>query len=54
MVRLLIPKTALLAAVRAGPVNGVAGHAPQIFLHALLAYLKTATTGPAKEGFLAA
>jgi len=50
----LIPKPTLLAAVRACPVNGVAGHAPQIFHHALLAYLKTATTGPAKEGFLAA
>jgi len=52
--RLLIPKPALLAAVRAGPINGVACHAPQIFHHALLAYLKTAATGPAKRSFLAA
>ena len=52
--RLLIPKTALLATVRAGPINGVACHAPQIFHHAFLAYLKTATTGPAKRSFLAA
>ena len=50
----MIPKPTLLAAVRACPVNGVAGHAPQIFHHALLAYLKTAATGPAKKGFLAA
>ncbi len=36
------------------PVDGVACHAPQIFHHALLAYLKTATTGPAEKKFLPA
>jgi hypothetical protein len=50
----LIPKSAQLAAVRATPVYGVAGHAPQIFHHALLAYLKTAATGPAEGKFLPA
>ncbi len=50
----LISKPTLLTAVRACPINGVAGHAPQIFHHALLAYLKTAATGPAKGSFFAA
>jgi len=50
----LIPKTAQLAAVGATPVDGVACHAPQILHHALLAYLKTAATGPAEKKFLPA
>jgi hypothetical protein len=48
----LVSKIAQLAAVRATPVNGVAGHAPQIFLHALRAYLKTAATVPTEGLFL--
>jgi len=50
----LIPKPSLLTTVGAGPGDGVAGHAPQIFHHAILTYLKTAATGPAKGNFLAA
>jgi hypothetical protein len=52
LVKSLIPKPTLLTAVRACPINGVAGHAPQIFHHALLAYLKTTTAGPAEGDFL--
>jgi hypothetical protein len=51
---LLISKPAIFTAVRAHPDYGVAGHPPQIFLHALRTYLKTALAGPAKQGFLAA
>jgi len=54
LLRLLIPKPSLLTTVGAGPGDGVAGHAPQIFHHAILAYLKTAATGPAKGDFLTA
>jgi len=44
----------LIPAIRALPGNGIAGHAPNIFLHALLADTETATASPAKRKFLAA
>ena len=46
---LLISETALPAAVRTGPGNGITRHAPQVLLHALSAYLKTASTYPAEK-----
>jgi len=51
---LLISETALFAAIRTSPGNSVARHPPQVLLHALRAYLKTAATCPAERHFLAA
>jgi hypothetical protein len=50
----LVSKTAPLATIRALPGNGIAGHAPQIFSHALGTYLKTTAADPAKGLFTAA
>jgi len=49
----LVPKLALLAAVRTGPSDGIAGHAPHVFFHALRTDLEAAPAGPA-EGRLKA
>jgi hypothetical protein len=45
---LLIAESIHSTTVRALPGNVVAGHAPDIFLHAGLADLKTAAAAPAK------
>jgi len=50
----LVSKTAPLATIRALPGNGIAGHAPQIFGHALGTYLKTTAADPTKGLFTAA
>lgn len=50
----LVPKTAPLPTIRTLPGNGIAGHTPQIFRHALGTYLKTTAAGPAEEKFSAA
>jgi hypothetical protein len=49
----LVSKPTLLTAVRAGPSNSVAGHAPHIFFHAVRTDLKAAPAGPA-EGKISA
>jgi len=41
----------LLAAIRTCPGDGIAGHAPHIFVHAALANTKPAATRPAKRKF---
>jgi hypothetical protein len=51
---LLIPKPVLVPAVRALPGDGVAGHAPDVFMHAFLADIEAASTAPAEAKFLAA
>jgi hypothetical protein len=50
-VHLLVAEPVPAAAVRTLPVDIVAGHAPQILMHASLADQKAATTAPAKGGF---
>ena len=47
---LLIAKPVLGAAVRAVPGDAVAGHSPEIFIHAFLADGKPAPAGPAERG----
>jgi hypothetical protein len=51
---LLVAEISSLTAVRTSPGYGVAGHAPQVFLHALRAYLKPAGTSPAERKCLTA
>lgn len=51
---LLIAEAVLLAAIRALPGDAVAGHAPQIDVHARLADMKAAAAAPAKRGDAAA
>ena len=51
---LLIAEPVLAPAVRALPGNGVAGHAPDVFIHALLADIETTPTAPAEAKILAA
>ena len=43
---LLIPKPVLAAAVRTLPGNRIAGHPPDIFIHARLANIESASTTP--------
>ena len=51
----MIPKPILIPAIRALPGDGIAGHPPDVFIHALLADMETAAAAPAKsEFFLAA
>ena len=45
---LLVAVSVLPAAIRALPGNAVAGHAPLVFIHALLAHGKPAPAGPAE------
>jgi len=45
---LLVPKPVESAAVGALPGDPVAGHAPEVFLHAFLADLESAPASPAK------
>ena len=49
MKRLLIPKPVLGSAIRTIPGNAVAGHAPNIFIHAHLANGKPAPAGPGER-----
>lgn len=51
---LLITETVLSAAIGALPGDPVAGHAPDIFVHAGLADAESASASPAKEEFLPA
>jgi len=51
---LLIAEPVLATTVRTLPGNSVAGHPPQVFLHAVLANAKTAATAPAKGELIAA
>jgi len=44
----LIPKSVLLAAIRALPGDAVTGHSPDIFVHARLADGKSAPASPAE------
>jgi hypothetical protein len=51
----LIAKSVLFTTIRTLPGNPVAGHTPNIFIHAFLAYGKPASAIPAKhKGFTAA
>jgi hypothetical protein len=50
----LIAETVLLSTVRTLPGDGIAGHAPDVFIHTTLTYAKTTTTLPAKTEFLVA
>jgi hypothetical protein len=50
----LIPEPVLIPAVRALPGNGVAGHAPDVFIHAFLADIETTSAAPTEAKFLAA
>jgi hypothetical protein len=51
---LLIAESVLVAAVGALPRDAVAGHAPQILIHAILADAETAPALPAEHEFPAA
>jgi len=46
---LLISKAVLSAAIRTFPGDAVAGHTPEIFLHAVLADGKSAPASPAER-----
>ncbi|MFH2075915.1 MAG: hypothetical protein ABIJ57_11330, partial [Pseudomonadota bacterium] len=48
-ITLLVSKTVLATAVRALPGNSIAGHSPEIFFHAVLAYGKSAPASPAER-----
>jgi hypothetical protein len=50
-VHLLVAEPVPAAAVRTLPVDIVAGHAPQIVMHASLAYQKAAAATPAERNF---
>jgi len=50
----LVTKPILVAAVRALPGDGIAGHAPYVFCHTILANFESAAAMPAKGKFLAA
>ena len=47
-IHLLVAKSILIPAVRTLPGDGVAGHAPDIFVHTFLADIETAATPPAE------
>ena len=51
---LLVPKSILIAAIRTLPGDAVAGQAPNVFMHALLADLKSAAAAPAENKLPAA
>jgi len=44
----------LIPAVRALPGDGIAGHTPDVFIHAFLADVEAAAAAPAKAKFTAA
>jgi len=48
----LIAISILLATIRAFPGNPIAGHAPEILIHAVLAHGKPAPAIPAEHKFL--
>jgi hypothetical protein len=50
----LVAETIPIAAVGALPYNTVAGHAPQILVHAILANAEAAAASPAEHEFPAA
>ena len=50
--RLLVAKAVQLAAVRADPVDAVAGQGPEIFIHTVLAHGEVAMTALPAEGRL--
>jgi hypothetical protein len=50
----LVPKPILVSAVRTLPRDGIAGHAPYVFIHTFLADIETASTAPAKCELFAA
>lgn len=54
VLRLLVSEPVEAAAVGALPGDPVAGHAPDVFLHAILADLESAPAGPAKGHLLIA
>jgi len=47
--RLLVAESVLFAALRTVPENAVAGHAPEVFIHAGLADGKPAPAGPGEH-----
>jgi hypothetical protein len=51
---LLIAETVLIPAIGALPGNAVAGHAPQVLMHAILADVEAAATAPAEQELPAA
>ena len=50
----MVPEPILIPAVRALPGDGIAGHAPDVFIHTFLADVETAATAPAEAKLLAA
>jgi len=50
----LIPKPILVPAVRTLPGDGIAGHAPYVFIHTFLANIEATSTAPAKCKLFAA
>ena len=50
----MIAKPVLIAAVGALPGNAVAGHTPQILVHAILADTEAAAAMPAEQEFFSA
>jgi hypothetical protein len=51
---LLVPQPILVPAVGALPGDGIAGHAPYVFIHTFLANMESTSTAPAKAKFFAA
>ena len=51
---LLVPKPILVPAVRTLPGDGIAGHAPYVFMHTFLADVEATSTAPAKCELIAA
>ncbi|CAB1061431.1 hypothetical protein D1BOALGB6SA_6204 [Olavius sp. associated proteobacterium Delta 1] len=50
----MVAKPILVAAIRALPGDGIAGHAPDVFIHTFLADIETTSALPAEAKFLAA
>ena len=50
----MVAKSILIAAVRALPGDGIAGHAPYVFMHTSLADIEATATAPAEAKFFAA
>jgi len=50
----LIPESVLFTTIRAFPGNPVAGHSPEIFIHAVLAHGKRTPAIPAEHNGLTA
>jgi hypothetical protein len=50
----LIAKSILVSAVRTLPGDGIAGHAPYVFIHTSLANIEAASTAPTEAKFFAA